>query len=205
MPLTPTVEQHSLQQHLNAAQSRRRLLAARAAGRTLTEIDCYPARPARENTPGFRNIHYEMIVVEDTPCHICGVTHSLLADVAKSADPLLNPFGATQMELHHKEIECQLALAISLDKFNVRLYPWLHRWKPDGYPRPLTQDEMLAWVDHGEENMQALCDVHHRHRYLGVHAISGPIFSPQDLYTVEFEAYIRQQLHSHPPLAGNPE
>ena len=189
----PTIDQHSLQQHRDAAHARRRLLA-RAAGRTLTEMDCYPPRPARAETPGFRSIQHLILVVRDTPCHICGVTRSLLADAALRADAARNPFGAVQMELHHKEIECQLALAISLDKFNARLYPWLHRWKPDVYPTPFTQDAMLTWIDHGEENMQALCDVHHRHRFLGVHAISGPIFSPQDLYTEAFDAFVTAQL-----------
>lgn len=184
----------SLQQHAVAADAKRRVLAARAAGRTLAEMDFYPARPARECTAGFRHIQHDSIVVRDLPCHICGVTHSLLSDPVKRADPALNPFGASQLELHHKEIECQLALGISLEKFNARLYPWLFRWKPDAYPLPFTTEAMLAWIDHGPENMQVLCDVHHRHKYLGVHCITGPIWGPQDLYSDDFEAFVQAQL-----------
>jgi hypothetical protein len=189
-----TINDVSIQQHAEAAKAKTRILEARVAGRTLEEIDFYPERPAREETKGFRAIKKDMIVKRDMPCHICGVTHSILTDPVKRKDHKLNPYGATQMELHHQHTECQLALAISLDKFNAKVYPWLHRVHPDKYPNPLTQQELLDWVDHGEENMQALCDICHRHKYLGVHAITGPIWNPQDLYNDDFQEFVQEKL-----------
>jgi hypothetical protein len=201
---TLTIEQHSLQQHLAVSNAKARILQARAAGRTLEEIDFYPARPARDDTPGFEAIKHEVIVERNTPCHICGVTHSLLSDPAKHADPKLNPWGASQMELHHCQIEKQLGLAIDPEKFNAKVFPWLHRVNPTAYPEPLSEAQLLDWVDHGIENMEALCDVHHRHKYLGVHCITYPIWRPMDLVKPDFDAFVldtlKQQFSGPPTL-----
>jgi hypothetical protein len=36
-------------------------------------------------------------------------------------------------------------------------------------------------VDHSPDNLWVLCDVHHRHKFVGIHAITYPIWGPQDL------------------------
>ena len=40
---------------------------------------------------------------------------------------------------------------------------------------------MTDWIDHGRDNLLVLCDIHHRHVYVGIHAITGPIWGAQNL------------------------
>lgn len=58
------------------------------------------------------------------------------------------------------------------------------------YDHDFTQQEMLDWIDHGRDNLWVLCDVHHRHKYVGIHAITYPIWGPQDILKAGFGAHI---------------
>lgn len=57
----------------------------------------------------------------------------------------------------------------------------------------MTKQEVLDWVDHSEDNLWVLCDVHHRHKFLGIHEIPYPIGCPQDLLSPKFEDYVQKQ------------
>jgi hypothetical protein len=130
-----------------------------------------------------------MTVVDNKHCLVCGVQHSTLGD------PNMNPFGAIAMETHHHVIEWALANAIDPDKFNQHILPGLKRQaaeRPAGlaaaysefdadYTNPMPLDRIKQWVDHAADNLWVLCDVHHRHKFVGIHAISYPIWGPQDV------------------------
>jgi len=41
--------------------------------------------------------------------------------------------------------------------------------------------QMRAWIDHSEDNLMVLCDVHHRRRGVGIHSLTAPLWSAQPL------------------------
>jgi hypothetical protein len=53
---------------------------------------------------------------------------------------------------------------------------------------------VAAWVDHSEDNLWVLCDVHHRAKFFGIHEITFPIWGPMDLLRPDFEAYVKGQI-----------
>jgi hypothetical protein len=154
--------------------------------RLLKEIAFYPAHDARRETEAYKAVHKKMVVDMDLPCLICGVKHSSLQDKKK------NIWGAKQMETHHHVIEWALANAIDVDKFNQNVLPHLkHKHNKPEYNKLFTADQVRDWVDHSEDNLWVLCDVHHRAKYFGIHEISQPIWGPQDLLRDDFEDYAR--------------
>jgi hypothetical protein len=134
-------------------------------------------------------VHRQMTIVEDQPCLVCGVRHSTLGAATT------NPFGAVQLETHHHTIEWALANAIVADLFNSHVLPGLARraaqragsvdpiYKEfdEMYKTPMSGEQIKDWVDHSPDNLWVLCDVHHRHKFVGIHAITFPIWGPQDL------------------------
>jgi hypothetical protein len=170
--------------------------------RTLHEVAHYPPHPPRHPTALYTRNHHQLVVVLDRPCLICGVRHSTLGDTVQ------NPRGATAIETHHHTVEDSLANAVSLEKFNARVLPGLlHKTgNHEKYSHPLTQDEMLEWIHGDEDNLWCLCDVCHRHPLVGVHAITYPIWSVQDLL---MDGYDLTDFHAVSPveaaaLAGLP-
>jgi hypothetical protein len=162
--------------------------------RMLDERAYYPPHDKRSESPEYAKVHHQMTVADDKHCLVCGVTHSTLGDVSK------NPFGAIQMETHHHTIEWALANAIDPAKFNQHILPGLRRALEDReaspdyaqksplykefdakYAADMSADDIKAWVDHAADNLWVLCDVHHRHKYVGIHAITYPIWGPQDV------------------------
>ncbi len=162
--------------------------------RMLDERAFYPAHDKRTESPAYAKVHHQMTVTDDKHCIVCGVQHSTLADTAK------NPFGAVQLETHHRTIEWALANAIDPVKFNAHIRPGLlhaaqarakmagydatppaYREFDDKYAADMSVDDIHAWIDHGADNLWVLCDVHHRHKFVGIHAISYPIWGPQDV------------------------
>ena len=120
--------------------------------RSLMEHVRYPEHEKRRATALYKASHHGMVVDQDRPCRICSVRHSTLGDSAH------NRWGATQMETHHCEVEDSLANAIDIDKFNIRMLPFLHaKFKDDRYLVPFTQDEMITWIHGDEHNLQVLC------------------------------------------------
>jgi hypothetical protein len=159
--------------------------------RFLQEKAFYPPHDKRKESSKYAAVHKQMAVVEDQPCLVCGVRHSTLGDTAK------NPFGAVQLETHHHTIEWAPANAIVPDLFNAHVRPGLLRRAQQRqaqgqvdpiyaefdplYAQDMTQEQITSWVDHAADNLWVLCDVHHRHKFVGIHAITYPIWGPQDL------------------------
>ncbi len=163
--------------------------------RMLDEQAFYPPHDKRAESTSYARMHHQMTVVDDKHCLVCGVQHSTLGDVTK------NPFGAIQMETHHHTVEWALANAIDEPKFNQHILPGLARTAKTRAAQPtygtvnalykefdkdyasgyMTLARIKQWVDHAADNLWVLCDVHHRHKFVGIHSISYPIWGPQDV------------------------
>jgi hypothetical protein len=160
--------------------------------RQLDERAFYPAHDARKESPAYAKVHEKLCVTLDLPCLVCGVKHSTLND------PKENTYDARAMETHHHIVEWALANAIDVEHFNKAIRPNLaHRHQNDPewhYEQPFDQSKVRDWVDHSEHNLWVLCDVHHRHKYLGIHELSYPIWCPQDLLQDDFANYVRSQV-----------
>ncbi len=148
----------------------------------------YPEHDQRTESPGYAKVHKKLTVDDDRPCLVCGVKNSILKNEKTKKDPALNPFGAIQMETHHHVVEWALANAVDPKNFNKAIRPNLAGRHPDQamYKRDMTEQEILDWVDHSADNLWVLCDVHHRHKWVGIHHVSYPMWAPQDLLKPEF-------------------
>jgi hypothetical protein len=156
------------------------MTAAHEVERTLSEQVFYPAHDARTESPEYAKAHHHLVVELDLPCLICGVRNSTLKD------PEQNRHGARDMETHHHIVEWALQNAIDLAKFNEHVWPNLKARHPGKYDEPFTQQSMLDFIDHSEDNLWVLCDVHHRHSLVGIHAITAPIWGAQNLVRDDF-------------------
>ncbi len=163
------------------------------------EADFYPEHNKRKTSSGYRDIHHKLVVEENRPCLICGVTHELLSDSTKKQDKKLNPYSAKQMEAHHHIVEWSLANAIDIDKFNNTMRIHLMNKHKDTplYQKKMSQQDILDWVDHSPDNLWILCDVHHRHSYFGIHHITYPNWAPQNLFTEEFLDAVEKNISHH--------
>lgn len=141
--------------------------------RKLDERAFYPKHDLRKESPEYARVHHAMVHDEDLPCEICGVRNSTLRRRTK------NPFRASQLETHHATIEWALANIVSLELFQRHVIDPLAVLHPEKYRRHFTKTEMRAWIDHDRDNLMVLCDVHHRHKWVGVHAITGPVWIAQ--------------------------
>lgn len=169
------------QQHKNAIHENHR---------ELDEEAFYPAHDKRTESPAYAKVHKKLTEQLDLPCLICGVRNSTLKK------PKQNTYGAKQMETHHHVIEWALANAVDVKLFNKTLRPSLAHRHPDNaiYQRNMSKKEVLDWVDHSEDNLWVLCDIHHRHKFFGIHEISFPIWGPQNLLSPNFEKYVKAQV-----------
>ena len=119
----------------------------------------YPAHPPRSESEAYKKIHHKLVVEDDTPCFICKLRNSQLGD------PVINKDGAVEIETHHKIIEWALTDAVDGDKLSEFM------------GKPI--QDVTAWVDHNKENLMVLCDRHHRHREVGIHDVTYPIWLAQ--------------------------
>jgi hypothetical protein len=179
-----------LEEQVTVQDRKQRLRQIHENRRSLDERAFYPAHPPRKESPAYKKAHDHLTKQLDLPCLICGIKYSILKDPAKRADLKLNPYGAKAMETHHHVIEWALAEAIDPDKFNRNVLPHLQARHPETYPkdRKMSAQDVKDWVDHSEDNLWVLCDIHHRHKWLGIHMISDPIWGPQDLLSDDFVA-----------------
>ena len=159
---------------------------------TIDELQFYPTHDKRRETEEYKAVHNKLVKQLDLPCLVCGVRNSTLGD------PKENVYGAKQIETHHHIVEWALQNAIDTDKFNKILRPHLaHRhpndpvWK---YEEPFDDKKVRDWVDHSEHNLWAICNVHHRAQYLGIHEITYPIWSPMNLLRADFEQWARAEI-----------
>jgi hypothetical protein len=183
-----------LQEQLNAYNQVKQHIQRRS----IDELEFYPAHDKRLETKEYKAVHNKLVKDQDRPCLVCGVTDSIIKDPIKKDSAKLNPFGATQLETHHHIIEWALQNAIDVDRFNKTLRLNLARRHPDNpqYKGEMTAKEVADWVDHSEDNLWVLCDVHHRARYLGIHEITYPIWSPMDLLRGDFESWVLKEIKS---------
>jgi hypothetical protein len=168
--------------------------------RVLHERAFYPAHDKRLETPAYKKAHDHLTKTLDLPCLVCGVKNSTLKDKTQ------NRYGARQMETHHHVIEWSLANAIDAAKFNKIILPHLkvrHPQNPDYQKAAFNDQDVADWVDHSEDNLWVLCDVHHRAAYLGIHEITYPIWCPMDLLRADFEDYVRQQIQEQKTTGKN--
>lgn len=126
--------------------------------RTLHEVAFYPPHDPREASPEYRHVHHRLVVELDTPCWICGITHS--------------KGGA--METHHSEIEWAAEKAFEndtamLDKLVEDMGRRIERATPDA---------LREFLD-SEGNMLVLCATHHRGPQTGIHSITYPAWKLQ--------------------------
>jgi hypothetical protein len=161
-----------------------------------TEADFYPEHDKRKESSAYARVHKDMVVKRDMPCLVCGVRHSQLTDNNKQSDIKLNPFAAKQMETHHHAVEWSLANAIDSQKFNQLFRPHLLHAHPEKslYQSTMGDQDVLAWIDHDEDNLWVLCDVHHRHRFYGIHHVTYPDWVAQNLYKSEFIEALAQKI-----------
>jgi hypothetical protein len=160
----------------------------------LSQVVFYPAHDKRKESAAYRASHKLLVKKLDRPCLVCGVRNSTLKVAGQ------NPFGAKALETHHRIVEWALANAVDIDKFNTRIVASFRRHEPTNpkYANAFTREQMLAWIDADLDNLWVLCDVHHRHKYVGIHAISGPIWGPQDLLLPGFGPQMAADLlHNH--------
>lgn len=157
---------------------------------TLVEVSFYPDHEPRKATAAYKKVHKKLIIEEDQPCIICGVRNSILGNSDK------NLYKAIAMETHHCTIEWSLTNAIDIQKFNEVLRPRLLKEHPDRdlYKQNMTEKQIQNWIDHDEDNLVVLCDQHHRSKYVGIHAITYPIWGPTNLLKDDFEDYVREQI-----------
>jgi hypothetical protein len=161
-----------------------------AVAENLRQVAFYPAHDKRAESPAYHKAHDNMVVKKDLPCLVCGVRHSTLGDKKK------NPYAAKQLETHHHVIEWALANAIDPQKFNENIRPSLAHKHPQNpvYKKAMSEKQIRDWVDHSEDNLWVLCDVHHRAKLIGIHAITYPIWCPQDLLRPNFEKLVKKEL-----------
>lgn len=151
--------------------------------RTLAEVVMYPPHPPRKASALYEQTHRELVVEKDTPCAVCGVRHSTLADPAR------NPYGATALETHHDLIEWAGSTEVDWDKLAAD-HPSLpnlvalakayhaHLDVHGTFEGTLDPAIVTQFVD-SDEQMQVLCDVHHRSAGQGIHMITGPVWQLQ--------------------------
>jgi hypothetical protein len=161
--------------------------------RQLEEHAFYPPHQPRQASPAYRAVHEKL--VNESGCRICGVTNDILKDPARRADLSLNQYGALQLETHHYVIEWAFANAIDPDKFNRSILPSLQQQHGTAkYSGPLSARQIADWIDHDEDNLWVLCDVHHRARFFGIHEITGPVWGPQHILRDEFIARVQAEI-----------
>jgi hypothetical protein len=154
----------------------------------------YPQHDKRTESPTYKASHQDMVVAKDLPCLVCGIRNSDLKDPKRRGDPKINPYGATQMETHHHVIEWALGNAIDPAKFARTILPNLkHKYPTEPmYQHPMSHVDILKWVD-SEHNLWVLCDVHHRHKWVGIHEISYPLWCPQDFLDDDFRRKVQAE------------
>jgi hypothetical protein len=134
-----------------------------------------PGHEPRTASSLYSRTHDSLIVKKDTPCYICGVSNSTLSDSSK------NLVGAKALETHHFIVEWSLANAIDWAQVKVA-HPDFTGWADLDESKPET---FYVFVD-SEYNMLVLCDIHHRGKLRGIHAIEYPVWLGQKFVKPDF-------------------
>ena len=149
--------------------------------RSLAEDVFYPPHPPRTASALYTKTHHELTIVADLPCVVCGVRNSTLTTN--------NPDSAKALETHHDLIEWAGANEIDWDKLAAD-HPSLpnlvalakayhaHVTANGSFDGTLDPAIVTSFVD-SDEQMEVLCDVHHRGPNRGKHMITGPVWELQ--------------------------
>lgn len=177
-------------QRLVEHAANQQIIKQHVQNRTIQELEFYPEHDKRRETKAYKDVHKKLTKTLDLPCLVCGVRHSTLEN------PKENPYGASKMETHHHIIEWALQNAIDVGKFNKIILPHLAAGHPDKpeYKTRFTEQQVRDWIDHSEDNLWVLCDVHHRAKYLGIHEITYPIWAPMNLFRSNFETWVNKEI-----------
>src|SRR5256885_1816625 len=65
---------------------------------SVCNLELTPPHPPRTETAAYRRAHHFLVVEQDSPCLVCGITNSTLSDKAA------NVFAATAIETHHSPV-----------------------------------------------------------------------------------------------------
>lgn len=158
-----------------------------ALRRTLTEDAFYPPHPPRKASALYSATHHRLVVVEDQPCVVCGVRNSTLKtdnpDSAKALEThhdLIEWAGAypdpapeidwDKLAADHPELTNLTALAMAFHAHFVTNGQW------DG--GKLDPAVVTRFVD-SPDQLQVICDVHHRGTNRGIHSITAPVWQLQ--------------------------
>ncbi len=155
----------------------------------------YPPHPPRRATPAYRRVHARLVVEENRGCAICGVTNAVLVSKRGRRDAACNPWRASAIETHHAVVEWALMNAVDVHRFNALVVaPMRERADADVvYRRNFSRAQMRTWIDHHPDNLMVLCDVHHRHAAVGIHAVTAPIWRVQPLLSVRTRARLERE------------
>lgn len=109
-----------------------------------------PGHAPRVETEEYKKAHTYLVYDQDTPCLVCGVSHSTLSDSQK------NRYGAKALETHHYPIERSLMNACDIEKVHKK------------FPQVVDEKSFEMFVD-SAANLIVLCDIHHRSLEQGIH------------------------------------
>jgi hypothetical protein len=152
--------------------------------RTLAEMAFYPVHAPRTASALYTREHHELVVVQDQPCRVCGVRSSTL-----TMGPLYNPHGAKALETHHDLIEWAGQTEVDWDKLAAD-HPTLPNLAAvarayhahllaGGKPGDIIDPAIVTQFVDSAEQLEVLCDVHHRAPFKGIHSITSPLFELQ--------------------------
>lgn len=149
-------------------------MSGHALNRTLHEIAWYPEHDPRKASAEYHRTHEHLVVTLDTPCWICGITHSQ----------------GGKMETHHSELELAAENALAAnDAALAKLFADLIGKTPQEHLCSVVSD--VQAIVHGEDaaalqrfidsegNMLVLCALHHRGAYAGIHSVTYPVWKLQ--------------------------
>lgn len=115
----------------------------------------YPAHPAREDDPHYRDFHhYHEATKHDPAIYVCAWAKETGDRTQCDTGPL---------ELHHSHLEFALQNAVDLSHLE------------HAYPGISNPDEVGAWVE-SATNLLWLCATHHRAAAGGIHHLSAADF-----------------------------
>ena len=133
-------------------------VAAHAQQVTNRYVVAYPAHPARENDPHYRDFHHIHDVWKADP-------EKWQCAIGKARNDFSECDLSKPLELHHAHIEFSLQNGVDL------------KWLAAAYPGVDDPDEVGAWVE-SAENLVVYCVRHHR-GHGGVHHASASDFEAE--------------------------
>lgn len=143
--------------------------------KTMKETYNVPGHTPRIDSSLYIKNHNDIIVIQDSPCFICGVKNSTLNDSQK------NILGAIQIETHHYLSEWSIANAVDWSVMR-QLHPDFSDWNKID---PNDESTYFNFID-SAYNLMPLCDIHHRGVDHGIHAIEYSVWIAQKFVKSNF-------------------